>query len=106
MSPGTSRMTTNVRTATPTSVGIMSKSRPTTYRLTVGTRAAFAARGCLACALRARRSRVGRRLPLSWLALREPDRGEGLVRVAVRADRPAATGLGVRGDPVPPQYPV
>ena len=32
MSPGTARMMTKVRIATPASVGIMSRSRPTTYR--------------------------------------------------------------------------
>ena len=32
MSPGTARMMTNVKMATPTSVGIMSRSRPATYR--------------------------------------------------------------------------
>src|SRR2546428_6415743 len=102
MSPGTSRMTTKVRTATPTSVGIMSRSRPTMYRLTVGTRAAYAALGCLACALRARRSSVGRPLSQSLLLLCEPDPGEVLVRVVVRADAPATDDVEVRDDPVPP----
>src|ERR671935_886816 len=85
MSPGTARMMTKVRIATPTSVGIMSKSRPMTYR-------------------RIRLVSGGSRWAANPSLLREPDGLEVLVGVVVRADAPAAHYVEVGDDPVPPEH--
>src|SRR5262245_10328400 len=75
MSPGTTRIRKKIRTATPRSVGIISRSRLTMYLIT----------------------------PVPPLSLGEPDRVELLVEVVARRDRPAPHLRVVRHDAVPLQ---
>src|SRR5262245_21039381 len=75
MSPGTTRIRKKMRTATPSSVGIISRSRLTMYLVT----------------------------PAGPRSLGEPDRVELLVQVVARRDRPAPHLRIVGHDPVPLQ---